>query len=526
MADLTVSTPIDTFMQASTALGAAQALNLLKKGSDVASASTINLSTTTGDVVDVTGTTTITAVTLAEGKQVLVRFTGALTLTHGANLVLPGAANITTAAGDYALFVGYASSVVRVAIYQKSASVAGDTNGPSSATDEAVARFDGTTGKLLQNSVVTITDAGAMSGVTQLNADNLRLDGNTLSSTDTNGNINLTPNGTGQVVAASIQASGAGGVDLKNSGGTSVILAGAGAGTGVSIAGTTNIASASADYHQVAGGTGTITDTATGSSTNININLVPKGTGRLQANAVNVPTISSSDTLTNKTLDAGTAVTASISWGDGIKQTFNPNGTNAGLNVGSHSADPSSAADADLVYNTTLNALRARINGAWVSLGAGGGGSFPTPATAVKTDTASTSSATFADLTGLTVSVTPTATNQKILVMATVFMSNGTAATLALARLAQDGTVLTQGDAASSRSRTFGAYYEPNATNGVGCVALCALVDAGTTSSTTFSVQWASSGSATIYLNRTPTDSDSATYPRCASSITVMPFPV
>jgi len=36
----------------------------------------------------------------------------------------------------------------------------GDVNGPASATDEAVARFDGTTGKLIQNSTVTITDAG------------------------------------------------------------------------------------------------------------------------------------------------------------------------------------------------------------------------------------------------------------------------------------------------------------------------------------------------------------------------------
>ena len=52
----------------------------------------------------------------------------------------------------------------------------GDVDGPASSTDEAVARFNGTTGKLLQNSVVTITDAGIMGGITQLNVDNLRLD--------------------------------------------------------------------------------------------------------------------------------------------------------------------------------------------------------------------------------------------------------------------------------------------------------------------------------------------------------------
>jgi len=97
-----------------------------------------------------------------------------------------------------------------------------------------------------------------------------------------------------------VRAQGSGGVEIKNSSGTDTIITGAGGGTGTSIVGTTNIASSSADYHQVAGGTGTITDTATGSSTDININLVPKGTGRLQAAGVNVPTVSSTDTITNK----------------------------------------------------------------------------------------------------------------------------------------------------------------------------------------------------------------------------------
>lgn len=44
----------------------------------------------------------------------------------------------------------------------------GDVVGPSSATDNAVARFDTTTGKLIQNSVVTISDTGAVSGVTSM----------------------------------------------------------------------------------------------------------------------------------------------------------------------------------------------------------------------------------------------------------------------------------------------------------------------------------------------------------------------
>jgi hypothetical protein len=41
---------------------------------------------------------------------------------------------------------------------------AGDVVGPASATDNAIARYDGTTGKLLQNSSWTIDDAGLMTG--------------------------------------------------------------------------------------------------------------------------------------------------------------------------------------------------------------------------------------------------------------------------------------------------------------------------------------------------------------------------
>ena len=89
------------------------------KGADVASSGTIDLDGATGNLVDVTGTTTITAVTLSAGREAVVRFTGVLTLTHGASLVLPGSANITTAAGDFAIFRGYAAGVVRCVVYSR-----------------------------------------------------------------------------------------------------------------------------------------------------------------------------------------------------------------------------------------------------------------------------------------------------------------------------------------------------------------------------------------------------------------------
>jgi hypothetical protein len=59
-------------------------------------------------------------------------------------------------------------------------------------------------GKILMNGteVISSTRVGTF---TQLNTDNIRLDGNTISSTDTNGNVNIVPNGTGDVAIAAIK---------------------------------------------------------------------------------------------------------------------------------------------------------------------------------------------------------------------------------------------------------------------------------------------------------------------------------
>jgi len=72
------------------------------EGTAVASATTTNIWVTDGNTVHVTGTTTITSFGTAPrvGAWRKVIFDGALTLTDGANLNLPGAANITTVADD------------------------------------------------------------------------------------------------------------------------------------------------------------------------------------------------------------------------------------------------------------------------------------------------------------------------------------------------------------------------------------------------------------------------------------------
>jgi hypothetical protein len=69
-----------------------------------------------------------------------------------------GATSFVTAPTTASTFLGWNGS----AFVWSAPSGAGDVVGPASATDDAIARFDATTGKLLQNSSVTIDDTGAI----------------------------------------------------------------------------------------------------------------------------------------------------------------------------------------------------------------------------------------------------------------------------------------------------------------------------------------------------------------------------
>lgn len=73
----------------------------------IASATTTNLATLTGNFAHVTGVTTITGFgTVTAGTQIQLTFDGILILTHNAtSLILPGSANITTQAGDCGVFI-------------------------------------------------------------------------------------------------------------------------------------------------------------------------------------------------------------------------------------------------------------------------------------------------------------------------------------------------------------------------------------------------------------------------------------
>lgn len=87
----------------------------------LASAATVNIGAATANTINISGTVAITAFdTIAAGAVRRLVFEGALTLTHSTgSLILPGASNIITAAGDVAEFVSIGGGSWRCIGYQK-----------------------------------------------------------------------------------------------------------------------------------------------------------------------------------------------------------------------------------------------------------------------------------------------------------------------------------------------------------------------------------------------------------------------
>lgn len=85
----------------------------MAKGGDISSASPLVIDTD-GNYFDVTGTTNFSAMTVESGNFFMLQFDGALTITHGSGIELPGAANLTTAAGDRLICYATAANTVEV----------------------------------------------------------------------------------------------------------------------------------------------------------------------------------------------------------------------------------------------------------------------------------------------------------------------------------------------------------------------------------------------------------------------------
>ena len=141
---------------------------------------------------------------------------------------------------------------------------------------------------------------------------------------------------------------------------------------------------------------------------------------------------------------------------------------------------------------------------------------------AVKTDTASSISASWNDITGLSVSITPTSSSNKILVFADINFGTNANNGFAFFKLVRGSTDVYIGNAAGSRTRATTGSASSGGANTIHC-GINYLDSPATTSSTTYKIQWFCQNTVqTIYLNRVYNDSDSSDFSRNPSSITVM----
>jgi len=95
----------------------------MAKGGDISSASPLVIDTD-GNYFDVTGTTNFAAMTVEAGNFFMLQFDGALTITHGSGIELPGAANLTTATGDRLMCYATAANTVVVMSVETEAAAA------------------------------------------------------------------------------------------------------------------------------------------------------------------------------------------------------------------------------------------------------------------------------------------------------------------------------------------------------------------------------------------------------------------
>lgn len=147
-----------------------------------------------------------------------------------------------------------------------------------------------------------------------------------------------------------------------------------------------------------------------------------------------------------------------------------------------------------------------------------------------KTDTFSTSSTSYTDITGLSATITPSSATNTILVVASVIGCTGASLTEAPSglRLVRGATAIGVGAAAGSRTVTSFAsisdsldYSRLNFTYFPRQVTSVFLDSPATTSATTYKVQMLVTTS-TGYINRGATDTDSSAFIRGMSSITLI----
>ena len=134
------------------------------KGADVASASALAV-LTDGNYFDITGTTTVTSINTTGGAGTLIKlhFDDAVILTHhSTNLILAGAANFTTEAGDEVEFVEYDTGKYRMTGWSLAGTAPGGGGGGAFLGEGASGASVGNSGDIIRVNQQTLDTSQTM----------------------------------------------------------------------------------------------------------------------------------------------------------------------------------------------------------------------------------------------------------------------------------------------------------------------------------------------------------------------------
>ena len=138
-----------------------------------------------------------------------------------------------------------------------------------------------------------------------------------------------------------------------------------------------------------------------------------------------------------------------------------------------------------------------------------------------KTDTFSTTSTSYVDITGMSASITPTSSSNKVLVICRFTHGRSTTSTGIHFKITRGGTAIFIGDALGSRDRAATGSHYLDYYSQIG-ETITFLDSPATTASTTYSLQGRTNSGCTMYLNNSGYDGDRVEDSRTASSIILM----
>ncbi|WP_051908481.1 hypothetical protein [Candidatus Odyssella acanthamoebae] len=244
----------------------------------------------------------------------------------------------------------------------------------------------------------------------------------------------------------------------------------------------------------------------------------------VQAQSAKLTSIAGLATTGFLVADATTAASRVLTAGSGVAIT-NPSGAtgnptfSADINSLTADAAPDGAADYVMTYDASAATNKKVLLNNLPGGGGGGGGKVLQVVTATKTDTATTSSTNFTDILGLSVTLPSLqSSGSRVLILVTLTVGGGNA--IPAIQILRGSTAVGIGDAASSRARVGTSQYVAGSALAAN-LGLTFVDSPATTASTTYKVQWRIVSS-TAQLNRSGDDTDSSSYYRGISSITVM----